>query len=235
MMNRPFKDRHHAGEVLAERLRQYADRPDVLVLALPRGGVPVGFEISRLLRVPLDVFVVRKIGAPFYEELAVGAIASGGVRVLNELLIKRLGISQEAIQAITQEEGQELARREQLYRGARPPLHVEDKTVLLVDDGLATGASMRAAVRALRHHRPRRILVAVPVGAPETCRELEQEADEVVCAEKPEDLGAVGMWYEDFSQTTDEEVSVLLHLAPHGSPSASGGLDGGIGRLAGPR
>lgn len=214
-MTSSFIDRHDAGRCLAKNLEHYAHLPDALVLALPRGGVPVAYEIAQALHLPLDVFVVRKLGAPFHEELAIGAIASGGVRVLNGALIERLGISPALIESIAAEQEHELHRREQLYRGGRPNIQVEGKTVILVDDGLATGASMRAAVLALRQHRPSRLVVAVPVGADETCQELKGEVEEVVCGKTPEDLGAVGMWYDDFTQTTDAEVADLLTHAAH--------------------
>jgi putative phosphoribosyl transferase len=208
-----FQDRADAGRLLGEKLRRYADRDDVLVLALPRGGVPVGFEVARALHVHLDVFLVRKLGLPDNEELAMGAIASGGVRVLNDQVIKALNVSDEEIDMIAQAEAQELERRERAYRGDRPPLAVEGQTVILVDDGLATGSSMRAAVRALRRQHPARIVVAVPVGAPDTCEELTADADEVICALEPEPFYAVGLWYGDFSQTTDDEVRRLLERA----------------------
>jgi putative phosphoribosyl transferase len=212
---RLFSDRRDAGRYLARQLGDYANRNDVVVLALPRGGVPVAFEIARALDVPLDVFVVRKLGAPIHEELAMGAIASGGVRVLNEHIIQQLGITDAMIDAATEAEERELNRREHSYRGNRDPLDLQDKVVILVDDGLATGASMRAAVRALKLHKPSQVVVAVPVGAPETCREFEAEVDEVVCAKTPENFHAVGAWYLDFKQTTDEEVAELLDSAAH--------------------
>jgi len=208
-----FADRMEAGEELAKKLMRYADRPDVIVLALPRGGVPVGFEVARALHVPLDVFVVRKLGLPGHEELAMGAIASGGVRVLNHDVIRALDIPEDVIEEVAAAEQQELERRERMYRGDRPPPDVRGRTVILIDDGLATGSTMRAAVAALRQQQPARIVVAVPVGAPETCYEFQQEADEVICARTPEQLYAVGLWYRDFSQTTDEEVRELLERA----------------------
>ena len=208
-----FRDRTDAGRQLAAKLAAYADRSDVLVLALPRGGVPVAFEVARELHAPLDVFLVRKLGVPGHEELAMGAIASGGVRVLNEDVVRMLRISDDVIDAVGAEERQELERRERTYRGNRPAPDVRGRTVILVDDGLATGSTMRAAIAALRQQRPARIVVAVPVGAPETCAEFQGEADEAVCARTPEPFYAVGLWYGDFSQTTDEEVHDLLERA----------------------
>jgi predicted phosphoribosyltransferase len=208
-----YRDRSEAGRYLAGDLTEYADRPDVIVLALPRGGVPVAFEVARELNAPLDVFLVRKLGLPGREELAMGAIATGGVRVLNEEVVRVLQVPDEVIDAVAVEERQELERREHLYRGDRPPPDVRGRVVILVDDGLATGSTMRAAVAALRKQHPARIVVAVPVGAPDTCAEFRQEADEVVCARTPEPFFAVGLWYADFSQTTDEEVHELLRRA----------------------
>jgi predicted phosphoribosyltransferase len=208
-----FCNRNEAGQFLAQRLMKYANRPDVIVLALPRGGVPVAFEVARALNAPLDVFLVRKLGLPEREELAMGAIATGGVRVLNEEVIQVLRVPDEVIDAVADQEQQELERRERLYRGDRPPPDVRGKVVLLVDDGLATGSTMRAAVAALRKQCPARIVVAVPVGAPDTCDEFREEADEVVCARTPEPFYAVGLWYADFSQTTDAEVHDLLRRA----------------------
>lgn len=205
-----FRDRHDAGRQLAARLTHFEDRPDVLVLALPRGGVPVGYEVADALRAPLDVFLVRKLGVPGQEELAMGAIASGGIRVLNDSVVRLLGLSEADIAPVEADERRELDRREREYRAGRPPLDVAGKVVILVDDGLATGSSMRAAVRALHSMDPARIVVAVPVGARETCEELELEADEAVCAREPEPFHAVGVWYENFSQTSDEEVRDLL-------------------------
>jgi predicted phosphoribosyltransferase len=208
-----FRDRKHAGHLLSMFLSHYANRADVLVLALPRGGVPVASEVARTLRAPLDVFLVRKLGLPGQEELAMGAIATGGVRVLNEEVVIALDLSNELIDMVAAEEQRELERRERAYRDDRPPPDVRGKTVILVDDGLATGSTMRAAVAALRQQGPARIVVAVPVGAHQTCAGLEKLADEVVCARMPEPFYAVGAWYQDFSQTTDEEVFDLLHLA----------------------
>jgi predicted phosphoribosyltransferase len=205
-----FLDRRHAGAVLASRLRHLADGPDPVVLALPRGGVPVGYEVARALGAPMDVFVVRKLGLPAYPELAMGALASGGVRVMNDDVIAAYQPSASAIEAVARAELLELERRERAYRDGRLPLPIEGRTVILVDDGLATGSTMRAAVRAVRRHRPARVIVAVPVGARETCEALRQVADDVVCALMPEPFSAVGLWYIDFSQTTDEEVRHLM-------------------------
>jgi putative phosphoribosyl transferase len=210
-----FTDRHDAGAYLAHLLHHYKNRPDVVVLALPRGGVPVAFEIARRLHLPMDIFLVRKLGVPTHEELAMGAIATGGVRVLNQDVIRKLHITDEMIEAAAQEQERELRRRELEYRGDRRPLELRAKTVILVDDGLATGASMRAAVRALKLHSPSRIVIAVPVGAPETCREFESEVDEITCGKAPADFTAVGAWYHDFTQTTDEEVCRLIDEAAH--------------------
>ncbi len=214
-----FRDRADAGQTLAGKLTAYANRPDVLILALPRGGVPVAYEVAQALHAPLDVFLVRKLGLPGQEELAMGAIASGGTRVLNEEVIDKLSIPEEVIDAVAAEEQQELSRREHDYRDRRPPPDVRGRTVILVDDGLATGSTMRAAVAALRQQGPARIVVAVPVGAPEICTELQKEADEVVCAHMPEHFYAVGAWYDDFAQTTDEEVRHLLSRDRAGSVS----------------
>jgi predicted phosphoribosyltransferase len=205
-----FRDRREAGRILAQELLQYANRPDVIILALPRGGVPVAYEVALALNAPLDVFIVRKLGLPGHEELAIGAIASGGVRVLNEDLIRALYIPAEVIELVAQRELQELERRERLYRGDRRPPDVHDRTVILIDDGLATGASMRAAVAALRAQNPNRLVVAVPTAAPETCDAFAAEVDEIVCATTPEPFLGVGRWYEDFSQTTDEGVRLFL-------------------------
>jgi predicted phosphoribosyltransferase/erythromycin esterase-like protein len=205
-----FRDRREAGRLLAEKLTAYANRRDMLVLALPRGGVPVAYEVAHALGAPLDVFIVRKLGVPGYEELAMGAVATGGVRVLNPQIIDRLGIPTHLIDAVAAREEKELARRELLYRGGRPPPDVRSRTVILVDDGLATGATMQAAIQALRQQQPARIVVAVPTASPETCEEMRAEVDDVVCAITPEPFHAVGLWYQDFSQTTDEEVRDLL-------------------------
>ncbi|MCP3137697.1 phosphoribosyltransferase [Pyxidicoccus xibeiensis] len=208
-----FLDRYEGGRELAELLRPYAHRPDTLVLGLPRGGVPVALVVAQELGAPLDVFLVRKLGTPGHEELAMGAIASGGVRVINREVVEQLEIPQEAINATAEREARELRRREQRYRDGRPPPDVSGRTVILVDDGLATGTTMRAAVAALRRLEPARIVVAVPVGATESCEVLAAEADEVICARMPEPFYAVGLWYRDFAQTTDEEVRELLSHA----------------------
>jgi putative phosphoribosyl transferase len=217
-----FRNRREAGRALASRLSRYADRPDVVVLALPRGGVPVAFEVAQALGAPLDVFLVRKLGVPGHEEVAMGAIASGGVRVLNDDVIRLVGIPMSAVEAVAAREGEELHRREMAYRGSRPAAAVADRTVILVDDGLATGASMKAAVAALRRERPASIVVAVPVAAAETCQEFRQEVEDVVCAVTPEPFMAVGAWYEDFSQTTDAEVQQLLEEAARAPVGRSG-------------
>jgi len=208
-----FPDRAEAGRLLGLKLSKYAGAPDVIVLGLPRGGVPVAYEVARALRVPLDVFIVRKLGVPGFEELAVGAIASGGVRVLNEEVANALPNADVIIEAVTERESAEVERREHEYRGGRPAPELQNKTVILIDDGLATGATMRAAVAALRQRGAAKIVVAVPVGPPDTCKEFEDVADEVVCASAPEFFQAVGQYYEDFSQTSDEEVRDLLARA----------------------
>jgi predicted phosphoribosyltransferase len=205
-----FRDRRDAGRQLAARLTAYAGRPDVVVLALPRGGVPVGFEVAQALGAPLDVFLVRKLGVPGREELAMGAIATGGVRVINADVVRTLGISPEVIDRVAAEEERELARREWEYRDDRAPPDVGGKVVFLVDDGLATGSTMRAAALAVRQREPAEIVVAVPVGAAETCAAMNEVADAVVCVNVPEQFAAVGLWYEDFSQTTDDEVRELI-------------------------
>lgn len=204
-----FRDRRHAGQVLAAALERYTD-DDVVVLALPRGGVPIAFEVAARLGAPLDVYLVRKLGVPGHEELAMGAIASGGVQVLSDDLIARLGIGAEAIARVAARERDELARREQEYRGERPPLAVAGRTVILIDDGLATGATMKAAVAGLRKLGPRRIVVAVPVASPEACAEVGALVDEIVCLVTPTPFWGVGNWYDDFSQTSDDEVRTLL-------------------------
>jgi putative phosphoribosyl transferase len=221
-----FRDRADAGQKLLSRLRAYAGRSDLLVLGLPRGGIPVAYEVARGLGAPLDVFVVRKLGVPGQEELAMGAIATGGVRVVNRDVVRALGIPADVLDRVAQEEARELERRERSYRGERPEPRVKGRTVILVDDGLATGSTMRAAVAALRQQDPARIVVAVPVAAPSTCEELRREVDEVVCHETPEPFMAVGRFYDDFSQTTDEEVRELLAAAPTGEPAVGGVRDG---------
>jgi putative phosphoribosyl transferase len=205
-----FANRREAGAVLAAELERYKGRGDVVVLALPRGGVPVGYEVAKALRAPLDVFVVRKLGVPGHRELAMGAIGPGGVRVLNRSIVDWYHIPAHAIEETAREELAELERREHEYRGARGPLDVAGKTVILVDDGLATGSTMKAAVQAVRELDPARVVVAVPTGARETCASMRRLADEVVCARSPEDFSAVGQWYADFSQTSDSEVRELL-------------------------
>lgn len=209
----PFRDRVDAGRQLAARLAPHAGRAGVVVLALPRGGVPVGAEVAARLDAPLDVFVVRKLGVPGQEEVAMGAIASGGVRVLNDDVVHSVGIRASVIEQVARQEQAELARREEAYRGGRDALPVRERVVILVDDGLATGASMRAAVVALRARGPAYLIVAVPVGAPDICAAFEAHADEVVCAVMPPNLYAVGLWYADFRQTTDEEVREHLDRA----------------------
>lgn len=208
-----FRDRRAAGRLLATRLIRYADQPDVIVLALPRGGVPVGYEVALALHAPLDVFLVRKLGAPGQEELALGAIATGGVRVLNPDVVEGLAISPQEIDQIAAAEGLELARRAQVYRDDLPAMIVEDRTVILVDDGLATGATMRAALVALRQEQPRRLVAAVPVAPPASCWTLSAIADEAICLETPEPFYGVGLWYGDFAPTSDDEVRDLLRLA----------------------
>lgn len=213
-----LRDRTEAGRRLAAALTAYADRSDVLVLALPRGGVPVAFEVARRLRAPLDVFVVRKLGVPGHEELAMGAIASGGLRVLNQRLVEQLGITHAAIERVTSVETRELERRERDYRGNRPPTPVRGRTIILVDDGLATGSTMMAAIEALQLQDPARIIVAAGVGAPQACAALYGVADDCVCAVRPPILDGVGRWYADFSQTTDAQVRDLLEEAAQALP-----------------
>jgi putative phosphoribosyl transferase len=210
-----FRDRTQAGQLLATKLTAYANRPDVLVLALPRGGVPVAFEVARALHAPLDVIIVRKLGVPGEEELAMGAIASGGVRVLNDNVVQVLAIPDEVINKVAAREQHEVELCERLYRGNRPAYDVRGRTVILVDDGIATGATMRAAVAAVRQQQPARIVIAVPAAASSTCEEFTAEGDELVCVIRPEAFFAVGFWYESFSQTTDEEVRDLLQQAAH--------------------
>jgi putative phosphoribosyl transferase len=212
-MSAVFADRAEAGRHLAAALSDFTGRADVLVLALPRGGVPVGFEVARALDVPLDVFIVRKLGVPGHEELAMGAIASGGVQLVDDALVRQLGLNDSDVQRVAAAERRELERRTRQYRGDRPLPDIASRTVILVDDGLATGSSMRVAVAALRQEHPSRIVVAVPIAPPETCDALRREADDVVCAVTPEPFYAVGVWYEDFRQTTDEEVHDLMERA----------------------
>jgi putative phosphoribosyl transferase len=214
-MEASFPNREEAGRRLAESLREYADRPDAIVLALPRGGVPVAFEVARNLHLPLDVFIVRKLGVPGFEELALGAIASGGVRVLNEAVVGSLPDAARMVEEVTANELTELERREHSYRVGRPPLELRGRVVILVDDGIATGATMRAAVAALRQHGVARIVIAVPVGAADTCRALKEEVEETVCLLAPESFHAVGQFYKEFGQITDEEVRDLLDRSHH--------------------
>jgi putative phosphoribosyl transferase len=214
-----FRDRREAGQMLARRLATYASRLDVLVLGLPRGGVPVAYEVAQALNVPLDVFVVRKLGVPDHRELAMGAVASGGVRVLNQDVVESLHIPDDLVEDVTAKELKELERRERTYRGDRPFPSFQGKTVILVDDGLATGSTMRAAALALRQQGPARLIVAVPVGSAETCEQLTDTVDELVCAITPEPFYAVGLWYLDFSQITDDEVKELLDAAARTEPA----------------
>jgi putative phosphoribosyl transferase len=206
----PFRDRTDAGQRLAAELVAYSNRPDVAVIALPRGGVPVAFEIARELNVPMDVFVVRKLGVPGHPEYAFGALASGGVRVIDDQIVRRLGIPSSVISDVAARELRELERREALYRRGRFPLQMSGKTVILVDDGIATGCSMRAAIGSLRLHRPARIAVAVPVGSTADCAQLRAEVDELVCLIEPKTFAAVGQWYKDFSELTDKVVEDIL-------------------------
>lgn len=248
-MARPFRDRTDAGRMLAEELAGYAHRPDVVVLALPRGGVPVAAEVARALGAPLDVFVVRKLGLPGHRELAMGALAPGGVRVLNDEVVTACQVPAEVIDEVAAEEQRELERRERIYRGHRPPVEVAGRTVIVVDDGLATGSTMRAAVAALRQMGPARLVVAVPTAAPPTRDEFRALADDCVCVLAPEPFYAVGLWYDDFSQVSDEEVCALLEPAegppaaaapgpegpaalPDPGPAPGGEGDGGRGRAA---
>ena len=216
MRDARFRDRHEGGQLLGRELaRRLGSKDDLIVLALPRGGVPVGYEVARALNAPLDVFIVRKLGVPGHEELAMGAIASGGVRVINRDVLGWFPLPQKAIDEVAEREQHELERREREYRGTRPPLDVRNKTVIVVDDGLATGSTMRAAVAALRKMQPRAIIVAVPVAAAQTCDEFRAEGIDIVCLRTPEPFQAVGLWYDDFSQTSDEEVHELLRQPTH--------------------
>jgi putative phosphoribosyl transferase len=223
MTTRVFRDRMDAGRQLAARLETYARRPDVLVLALPRGGVPVGLAVAQALQVPLDVFLVRKLGVPGHEELAMGAIATGDVVVLNEDVVRELAIPERVLVAVVAQERQELARRDHLYRDGRPAPTIRDRTIILVDDGLATGATMRAAVQAIRQQQPARLVVAVPVGAPQTCEAFQAQTDEVICLLTPTPFYAVGLWYDDFSPTSDQEVRADLAEAAARPLAAPGG------------
>ncbi len=220
-----FQDRKQGGEMLAGQLADYAGRKDVVVLAIPRGGVPVGAEVARALGVPLDIFIVRKLGVPGQEELAFGAISSGGVRVLDEDIARMAGVTTEEIESVTEREKKELERRERVYRGERAAREVKGKTVLLVDDGIATGSSMRAGIAALRRREPARIVVATPVAPASTCRRLRKEADEIVCVQMPETFHAIGEFYANFLPTGDEEVRALLEEVkpvPARGPAAAG-------------
>lgn len=214
MITKFFKNRSEAGRFLAQKLAEYTNDPNVVVLALPRGGVPVAFEVAEALKAPLDIFVVRKLGVPGYDELAMGAIASGDIRVLNSRVVDYLDIPDETIERVAAREKRELQRRERLYRGTRPMIDVRGRTVIIVDDGMATGSTVRAAVRALRQQQPKKIIVAVPVGARETCESFTKDVDTMcVCAITPEPFDGVGLWYRDFEQTSDEEVRQLLARA----------------------
>jgi len=215
-----FLDRTDAGQVLARGLQQYKNQPDVLILGLPRGGVPVAYEVARELNAPLDVFIVRKLGVPGHEELGMGAIATGGVRILHEGILRELGISEQTIDAVSERERAELERRERLYRSDRPAPTIKGRTVVIIDDGSATGSTMKAAIQAVRQQDPRRLIVAVPTAPSETCEQLKESADEVVCALTPEPFVAVGSSYADFSQTTDEEVRELIASAANLSSGA---------------
>ena len=206
-----FSDRREAGKLLAEQLLQFADKPDVLVLALPRGGVPVAFEVAKKLKAPLDIFIVRKLGVPGHEELAMGAIATGGIRVMNEEVMNYLDIHQLTIEQVTQRELREIRRREEQYRGNRNEPIIKNKDIIIIDDGLATGSTMKAGIKALKLQKPASITVGVPVADPDICNEIGKLVEQIVCLEKPTNLIAVGKWYQDFSQTTDEEVIELLH------------------------
>jgi predicted phosphoribosyltransferase len=205
-----FKNREEAGSALAEKLENYKDQSDVVVLGLPRGGVPVAEKIAGAIGAPLGVFVVRKLGVPGHEELAMGAIGSGGVRVMNDEVVRSMNVSKEQIDVTVEKEQRKLKEREEKYRGQRPELDLQGKTVILVDDGIATGATMKVSVKALRQHKPAKLVVAVPVAPPQTCRELEQAVDELICPVQPANFGAIGAFYDDFSQTSDEEVREIL-------------------------
>jgi predicted phosphoribosyltransferase len=216
---RRFRNRTEAGQWLAQRLDEYAGRDDVVILALPRGGVPIGYEIARRLRVPLDVFLVRKLGVPWHPELAMGALAGGGVRVLNEEVVRAYGIPPQVIDTVAAREQEELNRRAREYRGERPFPLLEGRTIILVDDGLATGSTMRAAIAAVRTQNPATIVVAVPVAAAQTCEDIRREAHRIVCLQTPEMFSAVGAWYDDFAQISDDEVRGLLAAAASTMPA----------------
>ena len=229
----PFRDRRDAGRQLASKLIQHADQADVIVLGLPRGGIPVAAEVAEALNAPLDAFLVRKLGVPGHEELAMGAIASGGIRVLNDDVVGPLAIPEAAIDAVEVMERNELARRERLYRGSQMPIDVRDRTVILVDDGLATGATMRAAAQALRQMQPARLIAAVPVGSTSVCESLRDTVDEVVCGEAPDPFYAVGVWYDDFGSTSDTEVQEALRRAAERQPAPRPNSDESAQRLPG--
>lgn len=212
-MNMRFNNRVEAGEKLARKLTNYKNRDNVLVLALPRGGVPIAFEIAQQLNLPLDVCVVRKLGVPDRPELAMGAIALGGVRVINQDVVNWLNIPPQIIEQVTRKEQQELHRREQVYRGDHPFPNLYDKTIILVDDGIATGSTIQAAIAILEKQQAKKIIIAVPVAPPAVCQELDHEVDQLVCLTTPDNLNSISLWYEDFSQTTDEEVCSLLFLS----------------------
>ena len=217
MITKFFKNRAEAGRFLSEKLAKYANDPKVIVLALPRGGLPVAFEVAQALKAPLDIFLVRKLGVPGYDELAMGAIATGGTRILNQRVLDYLDISDQTIEMVAAREQRELQRRERLYRGDKPPLNVRGRTVIIVDDGIATGSTMRAAVQALLKQQPDKIVVAAPVGVRDTCDSFVDEVDTMcVCAITPEPFDGVGLWYRDFDQTSDEEVRQLLARAAQG-------------------
>ncbi len=218
-----FLDRRDAGQRLAQELGSYANRSDLLVFGLPRGGVPVAYEVAHALHAPLDVFIVRKLGFPGHPELAMGAIATGGVRILDRRLIEMYDVPEDAIDEVTESEQRELERREKLYRDDRPSPEVRDHTVILIDDGLATGSTMRAAVQALRQEGARKVVVAVPIAPPDTCEAMSHEVDDIICAITPEPFLAVGVWYADFSETTDEEVRELLAKAAKELPTHAHG------------
>src|SRR5579884_1191270 len=210
-----FQDRYEAGRFLARKLEHHAGDPSLVVLALPRGGIPVGYEVAKSLNAPLDIFLVKKLSMPGYEELSLGTVASGGVRLLNAEGIHHLGISQNLVDALVQEREQDLERREKIYRGERAAAQIEGRNVIIVDDGLATGANMRAVVHALHERHPKSVTVAVPIGSDDTCQQMAREADEVVCALTPDPFYSVGAWYSDFIQITDEEARELLDHAAH--------------------
>jgi putative phosphoribosyl transferase len=220
-----IRDRVEAGQILATKLKQYTKRPDVIILALPRGGVPVAYQVAKILDLPMDIFLVRKLGVPGQEELAMGAIASGGVRVLNHDVITTLQIPESIIDTVAEKEQRELERREKFYRPDAPAYNLTNKTVILIDDGLATGATMKAAAEALKQQKVNKIIIAVPVAAESTCRELSTLVDDIVCALTPEPFYGVGYWYDDFSQTSDAEVIELLRKV-HGITTENSRKDG---------